>query len=569
MNYAEIYNIPKILKAHGVNHAIIAPGSRSAPLTLALSRTDGIECKVIPDERSAGFMALGMSQQSNVPVVLVCTSGSAALNFAPAVAEAFYSNTSLIIFTADRPPEWIDQRDGQTIRQTNIYGTHVLESYTSPTSLSETDEIWHFQRIINTAIIKAKNEHGPVHINFPFREPLYPDSDKIKDSPFKVIDDYKTQSVLNQDTIDSLRESLKTFERKMIICGQWHYSQEELDLISTISKELKIPVIGDIISNIHNIPDAIKHADLFLSSNKNGLEESLKPDLLITFGKSILSKNLKLMLRSKAPLEHWHIEMTATGIVDTYKALTKVIPVEIHHFLSILNESQNDDQFTNQKQENYYHIWQIEERKTERLLERFFPYKELNELELVKKAMNRLPACNLHLANSMSVRMANFIGLGENAEVSVYCNRGTSGIDGSNSTAVGHTFLSDKLNILITGDLAFFYDRNAFWHNYDYDNLRIILLNNHGGSIFRMIKGPAEQPELEEYFETDQKLNAKSLAQEYGFDYLKCDRKSKVDNYLKQLFELDGGPKILELETSSKTNKSVLAELKEAFKLQK
>jgi 2-succinyl-5-enolpyruvyl-6-hydroxy-3-cyclohexene-1-carboxylate synthase len=167
----------------------------------------------------------------------------------------------------------------------------------------------------------------------------------------------------------------------------------------------------------------------------------------------------------------------------------------------------------------------------------------------------------------MSVRYANYVGLSsDQTGIEVFANRGTSGIDGCNSTAVGHSLLSDVPNVLITGDLAFFYDRNAFWHNYLLPNLRIVLLNNHGGIIFKMIDGPGSVPEADEYFITKQALSAKKLCEEFDFEYLKLDNKRKIKNLIQDFFDSDKRTKVLELETDITLNKEVFDNLKKQIR---
>jgi 2-succinyl-5-enolpyruvyl-6-hydroxy-3-cyclohexene-1-carboxylate synthase len=566
LNYPQIFDVPAICEQLGIERAVISPGSRSAPLTIAFARHKKIECKVIPDERSAAFIALGMAQQTNKPVVLVCTSGSAALNYAPSIAEAYFQRIPLLILTADRPPEWIDQLDGQTIRQENIYGNHVKNSFSVPVDKSHNDAHWHAQRIISEAVNLAKEfPYGPVHINFPFRESLYPEKNQVLNTQVKVITQTPSTSKLDKAVVDELTASWRTHNKKLIVCGQYSPDKEELESIQHLITDHKLPVVGDIISNIHTCNDAILHSDVFLGSAKKGLHESLQPDLLITYGKSMLSKNLKMMLRMYKPKEHWHIQ-EAGQVADTYQSLTKVVRASPKDFLKEISEIKEADDFDGQKQENYFHIWLIEERKVKRLVNSFFPKEPLGEFEMVNEVITNLPnESKLHLANSMSVRYANFIGLEPTQSIQAFANRGTSGIDGSNSTAVGSSFTSDQLNFLITGDMAFLYDRNAFWHNYPMPNLRIVVLNNHAGGIFRIIKGPDTLPELETYFETEQKLTAEFVAREYGMDYLLCSKRSKLKNFLKQFFENDGKPKILELESDSQANKNILEDFKTAF----
>lgn len=568
MNLQPLYNIPEICSQLGIREAILSPGSRCAPITLAFVRHPQVNCRTISDERAAAFIGMGIAQQQNSPVVLVCTSGSAAYNYAPAVAEAYFQQIPLIIITADRPPELIDQLDGQTIRQPGIYGRHVKKDYNFPVDLDNEQAEWHACRIVSEAVNLSKEfPAGPVHINIPLREPFYPANNEeiTYNSQVKVVSEFDTAPQLNESDWEKIINDWKAFNRILIVGGQNRINEAVQQPLQKIINEQKIPVAGDIISNLHPIEGVIRHADLFLGQDKNGLHESLQPELLITFGKSIISKNLKLLLRKHKPVAHWHIQPSGY-VADTYQSLTKVIKTDAASFFGRIAEMEFEASFNNQKQENYYHIWQIEERKSRRLFDYFFPQDPLGEFEFVSEMMKQIPDhSNLHLANSMAVRYANFIGV-ENNTVEVFANRGTSGIDGSNSTAIGHAFSRDKLNILITGDMAFFYDRNAFWHNYDMGNLRIILLNNHAGGIFRVINGPDKLPELEEFFETRQKLNARLTAEELGFEYFNCDKRSKLGNYQKQFFQNDGKPKIIELESSSQENTSLLKAFRNSYK---
>ena len=567
MDLQPIFNIATLCHEHGIDKAVLSPGSRNAPLTLAFSRHPGIDCRTVSDERSAAFIGLGIAQQLDRPTLLCCTSGSAAYNYAPAIAEAFFRHIPLLIFTADRPPEWIDQLDGQTIRQVNIYGDHVKKSFHLPVDFSNPAAETHAYRIVNEAINLAEEfPKGPVHINVPFREPFYPKSGD-KPSFKQKVRIFKTKEaergLLNWD---DLQAEWTQHERKLVVAGQQRKDPLLISALEKIFKDQKIPVIADILSNLHSIDEVIAHADVFARSNKKGLEESLQPDLLITFGLSTISKNVKLLLRKHTPKAHWHIQ-PAGEVADTYNSLTKVVRTDPAKFFEQLSTLEIDNTFEFQKQENYCHTWLIEERKVRRHLDQFFSRAHWGEFELVYKTLQATPKpLNLHLANSMAVRYANFVGLkADQGGINVFSNRGTSGIDGSNSTAVGATLESNCINLLITGDMAFFYDRNAFWHNYNIKNLRILLLNNHGGGIFRMIPGPSQLPELEDLFETRQKLDAKLLAQEFNFEYLNCDKRSKVKNYLDQFYEESDRPKILEIESKSASNKDILEQFRGEF----
>jgi 2-succinyl-5-enolpyruvyl-6-hydroxy-3-cyclohexene-1-carboxylate synthase len=268
-----------------------------------------------------------------------------------------------------------------------------------------------------------------------------------------------------------------------------------------------------------------------------------------------LSKNLKAYLRKFKPSAHWHIQKGVVG-ADTYQSLTKVINIEPEIFFKQIETFPGNI--------DYSLLWSEEEEKAKLLYKKFLSSIEFGELATVDMVMASLPEnCHLHLANSMAVRYANLVGIDPRKNnIEVFSNRGVSGIDGCSSFAVGTMLVSGTMTVLITGDLAFFYDRNAFWHNYPLENLRVILLNNHGGVIFRIIDGPSRQPELEEYFETKQQLNAQNTAADYGFEYYKAKNHQELHQNLNGFFERNGKPKLLEIETQSVKSKEIFDQFK-------
>lgn len=565
-----IYDIAEICAKKNVTNAILCPGSRSAPFVLAFTRHPSIQTRTCSDERSAGFIALGMAQHTKSPTLLVCTSGSAAYNLAPAVAEAFFSHTPLLIFTADRPSEWIAQQDGQTIHQPEIFGKHVKRSFQLPQDYDHSDSQWGINRIVNEAInLSLQEPAGPVHINAPFREPLYPKPDETITfgDQVRVIEEHRSYFSLTEEQKVSIASRWPSFYHILIVAGQQDLDAVRISSLTNFLSRHNIPVVADIISNLHPIPQVVRHGDVFLGQASREVRNTLKPDLLITFGGAVISKNVKLFLREHPAKTHWHIQ-PAGMLADTFQSTTDVFHTNPNSFLNFLSSLPRQDSFENQKQNNYTKLWEVEERRAIRSLEEFFPQKDLGELELVNEVISKLPSdCTLHLANSMSVRYANFIGLlATQKDVRVFANRGTSGIDGCTSTAVGHALVNRGLHVLITGDLAFFYDRNAFWHNYPIPNLRIVLLNNHGGIIFKMIDGPGSMPESEEYFITQQRLHASKLCEEYGFEHLRLDSKRKLKNFVKDLFDEEEKTKVLELETNTALNKEIFDGLKQKIK---
>jgi 2-succinyl-5-enolpyruvyl-6-hydroxy-3-cyclohexene-1-carboxylate synthase len=565
-----IYDIAELCSLKGISNAIVCPGSRCAPLTLAFANHAKFVTRTITDERSAAFIAAGIAQQTSTPVVLVCTSGSAAYNFAPAIAEAYYQQIPLIILTADRPTEWIDQWDGQTIRQENLYGNHVKKSFQLPLPSTHADNPWHINRMVNEAINLASDYPlGPVHINVPLQEPLYPQAEEpiTYSSEVRVIEPLNTLPILPEAHINKLKHEWGNYSKIAVVAGQGHFNDSFVSLLERFVRNQKVALVGDIISNIHTLDDTIRYADSFLGNCPDSVKNALAPELLITVGKSILSKNLKLFLRQNKNMAHWHIQ-PAGYVPDTFQSLTKVIPLEPESFFECLLPAEGKSEFEQRKRENFYTLWEAEEHRARRSVKQFLDKSELNELSLLNELINHLPArCNVHLANSMSVRYANFLGVAAGKRgIRIFSNRGTSGIDGCSSTAVGHTLASDVPNFLITGDLAFFYDRNAFWHTYPLPNLRIVVLNNHGGIIFNLIDGPGNSPMQNEYFITNQKLTAKNLAAEFGFDFIGISSARHVRNALANFFTFDGKTKILELESDQQLNKDNFERFKKHIK---
>ncbi len=556
MVFSRLQIIAELCARKGIEDVIICPGSRSAPLTLAFIRNGKFRCRIIADERSAGFIALGLTQSTSKPVIVICTSGTAAYNLAPAVAEAFFQHLPLLVFTADRPAEWLDQLDGQTIRQARLYGVHVKNFYEWPKSDDHPDTAWHTNRIINEALnLSAEIPAGPVHINFPFREPLYPkEGSSVPTEQIRVVESVSARPRLSEAQWRELESALRKSKSVLIVPGQQDADDELIQVLNRVHQNKPRWVFaGDILSNHHGLPFFCSHSDTFLGQLGDEEKSHLQPDLLITYGKSLVAKNLKLFLRKYAPRQHWHIH-AAGQVADTFQHLSHHIQMHPSDFFQHLQGLNLAD-----IPEDYAQLWNGYERKAVGLIHQFFQSQTDGEFAAVKKLLSALPQpCHLHLANSMAVRYANHIGLSvESRGVKVFSNRGTSGIDGCTSTAVGHSLGSRLSQVLITGDMAFFYDRNAFWNEYPTPNLFIMLLNNHGGIIFNLIDGPSSMPEAEKYFVTRQSLKAKALAAEFGLHYHDLSSIQWSDFFVQA-----GKAHILEVEGAQDENKEIF----EAFR---
>lgn len=556
-----IVNIAEICVQHKIEQAVICPGSRSAALTLAFARHPKIETFVIPDERSAGFIALGLSQSSSKPVVIVCTSGTAAANLYPSIIEAYYQKVPLLILTADRPPEWVDQQDGQTIRQQNIFQNHVLASYQFPVSFDHDEAIWHSEKMISEAIIKTSGStSGPVHVNVPIREPFYPSTEEnyhFSDN-IKIIKSPNPEIEPSEKWANKLIKELHNYDKILVVVGQTRISEKFKYCLNQIQKKSKWVMVGDITSNISSLDHSITKHDIILEDIED--YKNLKPDLLITFGQGVLSKSLKTFIRKNPPAEHWNVGINEE-VIDPFKTLSKKVRLNAEMFFSIVSESSFD---LSETQSHYFNHWYEKDSQSTVFLDEFLWKDTLSEFHVVNEILKKLPnQSTLHLSNSMPVRYANYLGIENKKEIQIWANRGTSGIDGCTSTAVGHAIAGKSIHTLISGDLAFFYDRNGLWHSHLPSNLRVVVLNNHGGGIFRQINGPKQLKELEEFFETNQKLTAANTARDFGMKYFKVKTIEAMPGFLEQFFDEKGGASILEIETDPKINQQIFEDFKQ------
>lgn len=560
-----IIDIAEICVRHGMTQAVICPGSRNAAITLGFARHPKIDAFVIPDERSAAYVALGLAQSSGKTVAVVSTSGTAAANLYPAIIEAFYQQIPLLILTADRPQEWIDQQDAQAIRQQNIFQNHILDSYQFPVSYEHRDAAWHACRIVNEAIIKTGGiPSGPVHINVPIREPFYPDVGETFQytQDLQIIGRSNYQRTLPEFQKSRIAEELGSFHRIMLVVGQGHWSEELLKTMEDVQEGFRWVVLGDVIGNIHSLDRAITHHDLILMNES--LAKDLSPDLLITIGQGVLSKSLKNFLRKYKPDAHWHIG-DQVEFVDTFQCLSDLHAADPGSFMQWLLQHPAAPKLS---QMDYFDLWHSNQRRCQDKFSDFCETVTQGEYKAVKDILSLLPNnCVLHLANSMPVRYVNYLGIPKRLNgVEVWSNRGTSGIDGCTSTMIGHAINSKKLHVLLTGDVAFFYDRNGLWHQHVPDNVRIIVLNNHGGGIFRLIDGPRQQPELEEYFESKQVLGVKNTAGDFGFTFYHVGDVAQLSGILPRFFDSAAGKAILEIETDPQINQEVFDSFRSIFR---
>ncbi|MBO0935975.1 2-succinyl-5-enolpyruvyl-6-hydroxy-3-cyclohexene-1-carboxylic-acid synthase [Fibrella sp. HMF5335] len=559
-----ILDLVDLLYKKGIRDVVISPGSRSAPLTLAVARHPGLTARVVPDERSAGFTALGMAQMSGLPVAIICTSGTAVYNLSPAVAEAYFAEVPLLLLTADRPLEWLYQQDGQTIAQDGLFGKHVKRSYQLPADYTHADARWFIERTGNEAVnLCVASPPGPVHINVPLREPFYPAPDEtFVYQAGRVVEALPVEPQLPTDAWHALLDEWDGTERKLITVGQLPYSPELMRVLTQISQEFQVPVVGEIISNLGRNELFISSSDTLLAQKDTDLLERLRPELLITLGNSLLTRNLKTYLRAYPPTRHWHIRPTTARLIDPFRSLTTQIPMAPLPFLTKLLADidyqrfrQGDDD--SDEESTYLTTWQTADRAARRLMESHLREAPFTDWSATQRVLEALPdGSHLHLGNSMPVRYANLCGLDARQQVRVWANRGTSGIDGCMSTAVGAALRTQAVVTLLIGDVSFFYDRNALWQPDLPKNLRVVLLNNAAGHIFRIIDGSSSQPELETYFETPHDLTAQRTAADHHCDYEAVADQDALSEALSRFYAPSDCPRILEIKTDKFVNEA-------------
>ncbi|MGC6480434.1 MAG: 2-succinyl-5-enolpyruvyl-6-hydroxy-3-cyclohexene-1-carboxylate synthase [Flavobacteriaceae bacterium] len=562
-------------RVHGIKHIIISPGSRSAPLTLSFTAHPDFKCHSVVDERSAAFYALGMAQQLKSPVALVCTSGSAVLNYLPAIAEAYYSNIPLLVLSADRPSYRIDIGDGQTIRQDNIMGSFTAFSATLQQDVkhatanilmsnrqqlvndSEADieelqakQLEANQQTIYTAFGELYSSKLPVHLNIPFEEPLYGlEEYQPKDIiPLESSPTAEVNTALPQLLID-----LQTSSRVLILVGVLDADDALRDLFSDISKKDQVLIFSESLSNIKRT-GVIENIDVVLApierqSHAEDIFGELQPDLLITVGGLVVSKKVKNFLRKYSPQQHYHLGDSPA--YDTYFKGVTPIGGSLMELLSAVEKK-----LTLLSQYRSFGQSILEERL---LAHNLFKKKvSYSDFYVFQQLWRSIPtAYQIHMANSSAVRYAQLFD--SRLLNNMYCNRGTSGIDGSISTALGAAIVNQHPTLCISGDLSFFYDSNALWKNEVPSSFRLIIINNTGGGIFRILPDTIKDRMFEIFFETQHKLNAKHFARMHGWKYRSASSAWKLKSSLKHFFRSSNRPQILEIFTPSRKNPDVLS----------
>ncbi len=535
-----------LMEAKGIHHAVVCPGSRNAPFSISLHKHAAIKTYNIADERSAAFIALGMAQQLHAAVAIICTSGTAALNLSPAIAEAFYQRVPLLVITADRPVEWIDQGEGQSIRQRSVFQNFVKASFEIMEETPGSDSTWHNARIMDQAIDSCTaGVAGPVHINFPLREKLY-GTVANGNTHVKVVERVITPTALPLHMVERFVSILSTTEKVLILAGQ---SLPDAPLQNALMAWAALPQVVVMTEAHSNVADASFITTIDRLALKFSEEEKnyFMPGVVITFGHNIISRKIKEYLRS-SNCEHWHVDVSGEGL-DTLKHLTKIIAMEPATFFETVKPAAN-------KNSHYASTllkWNEQKRN---LASEYMQHCEWSDLSAFNEIYKSLPAqTDLQMGNSSVVRY--ILLFDARHDIRHFGNRGVAGIDGCTSTAIGAAHISQKTTTLISGDVGFFYDSNAFWNKLVPAHLKIIVINNGGGGIFRIIDGPNSTEALEDFFETTHNRKADKLAAVYSLNYKCAENADELKEGLRWLYETQECS-VLEVMTPRLENDKIL-----------
>lgn len=550
--------LAELLAAHNVSRAVVSPGSRNAPLLQAVASHPQLSTELVTDERQAGFVALGMARASGDPVALVCTSGSAALEYMPAVSEAYYSRTPLIVITADRPAQWIGQDDSQTIVQPGVMSSIVKKSYNLPPVRSDEDE-WFVCRQVNDALLTATSgAPGPVHINIIIDVPIgaltdIPD-DTPQPAPLRLV---APQPWLAPEQIKELAQTVTSTPKVMIVCGFMPPDRKLNESIGKLSRLPNVAVLTETIANLHG-PLLIPNIDGTLAAMRGVGSDDFEPQLVITVGGALVSRHLKEFLRALKSVRHWHVS-TVDDTVDCFKHLSLRIATEPSAFFSQLAATISKCQ--QPVDSEYSRLWRRERDRAISLTQAYAaraPWSDFKAMSVIFQLIPR--RWNVQMSNGTPIRYGQIFGYHELHRCD--CNRGVSGIDGCTATAVGASveYLHD-VTLLISGDTSASYDIGSLTLSQITPRFKMIVVDNGGGGIFRFIKATSGMPVLDTHLACDQPVGSiMALAQSAGFAIYEASSEDELRARFGEMASDKDKPGLLVIHTPARESAEILKE---------
>lgn len=546
--------IAHLLVGHGVNKVFVSPGSRNAHLIDDFLNADGLELSFVVDERSAAFAAMGYSLVSGEPVAIICTSGSAPLNYSPALSESFYRHVSVIAITADRPFEWLGQDDSQTINQQQIYKNYVKGSFNIPV-LKTSDDIWYSNRLINEAIHLAKEGScGPVHINVQVGEGNLWLDNKTNFDWKRNINEISSRPGLTVAESRLLGTELKSPNKVMIVAGFLPPDSKLNRALNKLARIDNFVVLTETISNLHGI-EFINNIDATLVGLRNKDLELYTPDVVITLGGALVSRRIKEFLRTANYHEHWHVGQNA-NIVDCFRRLTRRINIKPSVFFEQLASAMQLHRIPS----SYSRCWQIASASGHSIVQSCAAKADWCDLRAFSRLIPMIPSnWNVQFSNGTPIRYAQLFG--NKAYHRCDCNRGVSGIDGCTSTAIGASMAYAKPTLLISGDTSAFYDLSALGMSVVTSKFKMVVINNGGGSIFRFIKNTRNLSFREEFLCGDFNFPLKAISEGFGFKYICADNETALVEGMERLININDSPVVMEIVTPGLYSAEVLSDL--------
>lgn len=523
-----------LLKENNIRHLVLSAGTRNVPFVHSVEKDDFFKCYSVVDERSAAFYALGIAKQTREPVVISCTSSTAACNYLSAITEAYYQNVPILILTGDRNSYYLGQMEEQMINQTNLYGDKIRKFVNLPVVRTEEDE-WYCERLINEALIALNDgKKGPVHINVP----IYDSLDEMATCDVQTLPRVKKIEMVvptyKNYLWEKLEKKLHNFDRILIVAGQnCDLDENDIKLLNKFCENTNSLIIKEHMANI-----TCKYSLLSYSITETiseNLFQTLKPDLVISIG-GMISSRIKFLLRSKElKFEHWLIDEDGE-VVDVFKHLKYIFKCSPSYFFEYFTSHLN-----NNIDHEYYERWlNIKSQVNIRPLgfTNFFVAEQLSKM-IPKKSL-------LHLGILNSTRQMQFFDLDESIQVD--SNIGAYGIDGTLSTFLGQSLISDNLCYLLLGDLSFLYDMNAIRVKHIKNNIRIVVVNNHGGGEFHYTMGRLIDT-IDLHTSAKHDTNVKGWVESLGYIYLSAKNESELQDALKKMAEYSQQGIILEVFT--------------------
>ena len=550
----------EVLARLGLETVVVSPGSRSTPLVLAAARNPKLETIPILDERTAGFFALGLAKRTHKPVALVCTSGSAVVNYYPAALEASMSGTPLLVLTADRPAELRDCSAGQTIDQAKIFGGFARFFHEVALPDVEHNLLAYLRQTLVHALQQSlQGNPGPVHLNFPFREPLSPDLTH-QHTPVIAVDAMESaatvttrlcEAVSVEAQLDSVAlERLASHQRGLIVVGAVNPRGDHesfAEAVAEVSQKLGWPILSDVLNPLRNFLDKdqplICHYDSLLRNR--GITEKWQPSAILQVGPLPTSKVLRGWLAKQDAISF--LLSDRPGNTDPLHR----IAVPLHGTVEALNNSISQQTVDT----NWLKSWLEQEQEVARTLDdKLEQTNELFEGKIAWLLSRNLPkGTPTFIANSMSVRYAEYFWCASERQYPIYCNRGTNGIDGTLGTALGVAHRGQPA-VLLTGDLAFLHDTNALLTIGELKgSLTIVLVNNRGGGIFEHLPVSQLKESFERYFATPQNVQIDTLCRAYGVEHQRVEDWNVLTKAIRTLPEQ--GVRLLEVPTDRKAVK--------------